>query len=305
MSPPWYGIFGFQIVFALLNCLLMPAEPPSSFRVIMVGAGNVAWHLAPALEQAGHQVVAVWSRHPEPAVALAARLQQAVPTSSLDFRQTEAEVVLLAVADQALAGVVREARFPAGGLVAHTAGSQPLAVLQAAGERGRTGVFYPLQTFSKAKPVDFRAVPFCVEGSDQESRQRLEALARSLSDQVYGMSSAERKALHVAAVFACNFTNHLLGIGFDLLERKQIPNHLLHPLIRETMDKALAFPPFTVQTGPAFRGDGQTVAEHLRLLASTPDYQQLYHLLSESIRERTGPTEQEKQESPGENGFRS
>lgn len=266
---------------------MVVVERQEKQRVVIVGAGNVAWHLAPALEQAGHQVVAVASRHLETAKALVERLQQAVPGTSLDFSQTAADVVVLAVADGVLEEVVREARFPQHSLVVHTSGTQPLAVLEAAGSMGRTGVLYPLQTFSKAKQVEFQAVPFCVEGVDASSQRQVEELARSLSEQVLVVSSEERRELHLAAVFACNFTNHLLGIGFELLKGMSVPAHLLHPLVRETVAKALAFPPFTVQTGPAARGDEATMAEHLRLLTSHSGYQQLYRLLSESIHQHS------------------
>lgn len=261
----------------------MPADVPASFRIVMIGAGNVAWHLAPALEQAGHQMQAVYSRTPEKAAALATRLYRAEPTASLDFSGFEAALFLIAVPDQALPEVLRQTRFPQGSLVAHTSGSQPLPVLKAAGANLKTGVLYPLQTFSKVKPVDFAAIPVCVEGSDEETLQQLKAVALSVSPQVYEMSSADRKALHVAAVFACNFTNHLLGISFDLLRQHHLPANLLHPLILETVQKALSFPPFMVQTGPAVRNDGAILAEHLRFLQTEPGYRRLYEVLSASI----------------------
>ena len=261
----------------------------------------MAWHLAPALERAGHHVVAVVSRHLRSAKKLAYRLQWAEPGTSLDFSGTAADVVVLAVADKALGEVVREATFPSASLVVHTSGTQPLAVLAEADLVRGIGVLYPLQTFSKAKPVDIRTVPFCVEGGDFVSQEQVERLARSLSEQVQVVSSAERKVLHLAAVFACNFTNHLLGIGFELLQNTGLPPHLLHPLIRETVDKALAFPPFSVQTGPAVRGDEETMAEHLRLLSSAPGYQQLYRLLSERIQRQAGERGEAEKADRGEN----
>lgn len=254
------------------------------YRVAVIGAGNVAWHLAPALEQAGHQVEAVYSRSPEKAAQLAARLQQATPLTSLDFSSSLADIFLLALADRALPEVLEEAQFPQGSLIAHTSGSHPLSVLEGVGPSLKTGVLYPLQTFSKARPVNFATVPFCVEGLDAESRRMLLALAKSLSQLVYEVGTEERKRLHIAAVFACNFTNHLVGIGFDLLDQAGLPGHLLHPLIRETVEKALLHSPFAVQTGPAVRGDRAIVEEHQRLLHDQPAYQRLYRILSESIK---------------------
>lgn len=266
----------------------MAQERPGKYRVVVIGAGNVAWHLAPALEQAGHRVEAVYSRSPENATILAARLQNAFPVASLDFRTSSAGVFLVAVTDQALPEVLQVARFPSGSLVAHTSGSQPLSLIAAVGTSLKKGVLYPVQTFSKAKPIDFVTVPICVEGADMESHKVLLNLANSLSEQVYEVGSEERKRLHLAAVFACNFTNHLLGIGFDLLEQAGLPSHLLHPLLRETVDKALAYPPFTVQTGPAARGDRAILEEHLRLLRDQPAYQRLYRILTESIKGTPG-----------------
>jgi predicted short-subunit dehydrogenase-like oxidoreductase (DUF2520 family) len=124
-----------------------------------------------------------------------------------------------------------------------------------------------------------------VEGADAESRKQLLALARTLGEQVYEVGSEERKKIHVAAVFACNFTNHVLGVGFDLLQQAGLPARLLHPLVRETVEKALAYAPFAGQTGPAVRGDLVIVEEHLRLLSDQPRYQRLYRLLSESIQD--------------------
>jgi predicted short-subunit dehydrogenase-like oxidoreductase (DUF2520 family) len=255
-------------------------------RVVVLGAGNVAWHLAPALEQSGHQIVAVYSRTYNRAAALASRLQTAHACTNLAFSDMAASIFVVAVPDQAIPEVMAQARFPKGSLVVHTSGSLPLTVLEAGGPDIRKGVLYPLQTFSQNKPVDFAMVPICVEGEDPENTRLLTALARTLTDRVYVVQSEERRQLHLAAVFACNFTNHLLGIGFDLLHKAGLPEQLLHPLVEETLQKALRFPPFTVQTGPAVRGDQQVVEEHLRLLADQPGEQTLYQLLSQSIRSK-------------------
>jgi predicted short-subunit dehydrogenase-like oxidoreductase (DUF2520 family) len=147
----------------------------------------------------------------------------------------------------------------------------------------RGGVFYPLQTFSPGRAIDWPAVPLCIEAADAAAEAILLTLARSLSHDVRRLNSAQRLKLHVAAVFANNFTNHLLGIADALLAEAELPPELLAPLVRETVDKALANPPFVVQTGPAVRHDAPTLAAHHAALAAHPAWQALYAQLTASI----------------------
>ena len=171
---------------------------------------------------------------------------------------------------------------PDGALVAHLAGVLPLAIF-AAQPRVRGGVFYPLQTFSPGRAINWPAVPLCIEAADLAAEATLLNLAGSLSQHVLRLDSAKRLKLHVAAVFANNFTNHLLGIADALLAEAALPATLLAPLVRETVDKALAHAPFTVQTGPATRHDGPTLAAHQAALAAHPAWQMLYSQLTASI----------------------
>lgn len=251
-------------------------------RIAVIGAGNVAWHLAPALAAAGHTVTAIYSRSPASREALARLLPAAQPIGSLDLLDMGVEMVLIAVPDAALAGVAAALKVVPGTLVAHTSGSQPLDVLQPV-QGAHPGVFYSLQTFSKSKPVDFGKVPLLVEAQHAETLRQLEALAQSISRKVQRVNSDARKQLHLAAVFACNFTNHMLGISWQLLQEANLPKELLQPLIAETIEKASGQDPFAVQTGPAVRGDENVLQAHLRLLEGHPRYQDLYRQLSRSI----------------------
>ncbi|OKL38922.1 Rossmann-like and DUF2520 domain-containing protein [Pontibacter flavimaris] len=251
-------------------------------NIALIGAGNVGWHLAQALQAGGHTVTAVYSRTAAPREELTRLLPQAQPISSLNLQSINAEVVLLAVPDAALAAVAAALQVKPGTLVAHTSGSQPLAIL-AAVAGARTGVFYPLQTFSKTKAVDFWQVPILLEATDDETLQQLQALAQSISNSAEAVASGARKQLHLAAVFACNFTNHLLGISRQLLQEASLPHHLLQPLIRETIAKAMQQHPYTVQTGPAVRHDQNVLDEHLYMLQRHPELQELYRLLTQSI----------------------
>jgi predicted short-subunit dehydrogenase-like oxidoreductase (DUF2520 family) len=262
-------------------------------RIAMIGAGNVAWHLAPALVAVGHAVTAIYSQNPSSREALAKQLPQAQPISTLNLQHMAVDVVVLAVPDAALAGVAAELEVAPGTIVVHTSGSQPLALLQPI-QGAHIGVFYPLQTFSKSKPVDFANVPLLVEAQDQETLQPIEQLARSISQKVQQVSSEARKQLHLAAVFACNFTNHLLGISQQLLQEANLPKELLHPLIEETIEKALRQNPFSVQTGPAVRGDENVLQAHLHMLQPHPRYQAIYNQLSKSIQAQASDKEPSK-----------
>ena len=248
-----------------------------------IGAGNVAGHLALALQAAGHRVGYIYSRQLANAVALAERVTEARAVESLNLSQVEPGLFLLAVPDDALPQVATDLQVPAGSLLAHVSGSLPLTALPEKPSVQR-GVFYPLQTFSRQRALDLRTVPFCIEGETEAVAETLVQLARTLSDSVQVVSSGKRRTLHVAAVFASNFTNHLLAQSSRLTAAEELDFNLLHPLVTETFAKALAASdPATVQTGPARRHDTRTITAHLEYLAPNPELQQLYRLLSESI----------------------
>ncbi|MCI1189331.1 DUF2520 domain-containing protein [Hymenobacter sp. DH14] len=257
-------------------------KPINSLRIGLFGTGRVASQLGPALVAAGHRVAFVWGRTPAAATALAAQLPGTRVLPTLAAPLPPADVYLLAVPDAAVAPLLAGTIWPAGALVAHLAGALPLAVFEAQ-PAVRGGVFYPLQTFSAGRAIDWPAVPLCIEAADAAGEATLLALAGSLSRDVRRLSSAQRLKLHVAAVFANNFTNHLLGIANALLAEAELPAELLAPLVRETVAKALANPPFAVQTGPAVRHDAPTLAAHEAALAAHPAWQALYAQLTASI----------------------
>ncbi len=250
-------------------------------HITFIGAGNVAWHLSQALEDAGHTLVEVYSRNLSHARELAKHLYDAQAVNSLDFSQSQAEVFIIAVPDDAVFDIAEDTIFPEKATVFHTSGTLPLATLKKFRNRG---VFYPLQTFSKSRRMDMQKVPFCLEASNDQTEELLVALAQSISKTVYLVSSEERKVLHIGAVIACNFTNHLLAVSKQIVEAQGLEFDLLKPLIEETLTKALAAEdPALVQTGPAIRGDEQTIQQHLRFLREQPLQQKIYKLLTESI----------------------
>ena len=250
----------------------------------MIGAGNVAWHLAPALEDAGLVIECVYSRQPKHAQQLADRLYGTDVQEHLDFSESEATLFILAVSDDAMAEVAQQLILPEEATLVHTSGSQPLRALRPA-DTPLTGVFYPLQTFSRHRSPDFRAVPICLESDDSDVLLWLTKLAKKISRHVALVNSEERQALHTAAVLANNFTNHLLHMAEAFVEAHHLDFTLLHPLIEETLLKALESSPALAQTGPAVRGDDTTIKRQLRQLrAFDPEYAKVYRVLTQHIR---------------------
>lgn len=257
----------------------------AKFGISIIGAGRVGWHLAQALSAAGYPIYEVWSLHQSQAELLTEKLPHALVAHSLDFSASQARLFFLTVTDAALEDTSRRLILPPGAVLVHTSGSQPLTVLHAAAQQ--RGVFYPLQTFSKEKIVDFANIPICLEASDSATLQLLEQVAGALSNQVIRLSAAQRRQLHLAAVFACNFSNHMLRIAHDLLAESNMPADLLHPLIEETMQKALTLGPQQAQTGPALRGDMPILELHQKQLFQHPQWATLYKLISDDIRHNT------------------
>lgn len=243
-------------------------------KILIIGQGNVGTHLARAFRQAGHTVDSAGMRE------LDGCLEDKVGSS-------DAGILLLCVRDSEIGEIAgRLAGFR--GIVAHTSGSVPMTALSDALPGHECGVLYPLQTFSKGVAMRYDDIPFFIEGSTARACEALSALASSVSPDVYPADSAMRKRLHVAAVFACNFVNHLWSIADSWLGDSGLDFHILLPLIRMTLDKASKGAPADMQTGPASRGDTEVVAEHMRMLAGAPEMQRIYSILSESIiKERT------------------
>lgn len=258
----------------------------ASQRVVILGAGRVATHLAPALVAAGYQLVQVWSRTMTSASALAQPL--GIPyTDDLTAVPTDADVYIACVADGALSEVAKEIvahvqRSSHSSLFLHTAGSVSIDAWREAGAT-HYGILYPLQTFSKERLVNMREVSLFVEASCEDSLARTEALAHSISSRVFRADSRRRALLHIAAVFACNFTNAMYDAAHRLLATDDIPFEVLLPLIDETAAKVHALTPREAQTGPAVRGDMNVMQRHLQALAEDESLQTMYELISNYI----------------------
>ena len=255
----------------------------SNKRIVLIGAGNVATHLGLAFQAKGCEIVQVYSRTEESAKDLAERLQ--VPyTVSLEEVSANADLYIVAVKDAALQEVIPSlVKGREDALFVHTAGSISMDVWK--GCARRYGVFYPMQTFSKLRMVDFSSVSFFVEASGSDELRLLKELAMSLSPKVYEASSEQRRYLHLAAVFACNFTNHMYALSASLLEKQGLPFDAMLPLIDETARKVHELPPVQAQTGPAIRRDENVMDKHLAMLSEEPVMREIYEKISKNIQE--------------------
>lgn len=249
----------------------------------MIGSGRVASILAPAFENAGHRCAAVYSLHLANAKKLADKLYDCQVLDYPDFSDLALDVILLAISDDALPEVIDQLVCNSYSVVAHTSGGIELSILARFGSKA--GVCYPVQSFSAGRKLKMDEVPFCIEANSPETESILVALAGSLSQELYYLNSAQRRDLHVAAVFASNFTNYLLSCAWEYMHVRDVNTDLLLPLIKETIEKALEHDPRKVQTGPAVRGDNQVVENHLQRLSDLPAMQRLYRELSGSIQD--------------------
>src|SRR5690606_3932997 len=259
--------------------------------ISFIGAGNVGWHLAQALEDAGHVISEVYRRDPQNARLLVSKLYDTHIQPDLNFADSDAQIIVLAVPDHALESVLERAVLPPKIMLVNTSGSIALQKLRQLTEiysdvPVRVGVMYPLQTFTKDDEIDYEKVPFCIEAADEDREDVLVKVAQTISNVVYRIDSDERRILHIAATIANNFSNYLYGVAHDLLDNYQIEFEILQPLLEQTVKKAFAIgDPSKGQTGLAVRGDWEIIAQHLKLLQEiNPEWANLYRFMSDQIR---------------------
>ncbi|HMQ47184.1 MAG TPA: DUF2520 domain-containing protein [Saprospiraceae bacterium] len=250
--------------------------------VTLIGAGNVAWHLGGRLRACGLPVTQVFSRSEQHARALALHVQAQAIDQLEHLSESKDQLFIIAVSDNAIAEIAAHSSkfLSKGAFVVHTSGATPSSVL--APFFPSSGVFYPLQTFSKNSALTFDGLPICVYSPDKKRESSLFDLAMLLSANARRTTDKERARLHLAAIFVNNFCNYLYHIADDLLKEKELPFELLLPLMEGTLAKLKNSRPIDVQTGPARRGDTQTIRTHLEALEQT-DYRMLYELLSHQI----------------------
>ena len=232
-------------------------------KIVLIGRGRLATNLEHALLSAGHEVASINSR-------------------TLEALPLEADVYIVAVKDAALADVIRAAtKGRESQLFVHTAGSMPMDIFN--GLTVHYGVFYPMQTFSKERLVDFNDISVFLETNDAVSMERLKMLSTTLTTHIYELDSEGRKHLHLAAVFACNFVNHCYALSAEVLAAKGLPFSVMLPLVDETAQKVHELSPREAQTGPAVRGDQNVMQMQANILAGNPAVKQIYEALSNDI----------------------
>lgn len=238
---------------------------------VIIGSGNVATHLLQAFLQSNTlKVIQCFNRKEI--------TRDDIPVTADISQLQEADVYVIAVSDDAIAEIASQIHF-SGKLVVHTSGSVGMDALH---PKNRRGVLYPLQTFSKERNINYSEIPFCIEAENEDDYLLLEKLVTPISSHVFRIDSEKRRKLHLAAVFVCNFVNHLYQIGYEITEANDLSFDLLKPLIKETAAKIETAVPKDLQTGPAKRNDQKTMAKHLEMLA-LPEQKQIYKLLSQAI----------------------
>ena len=244
-------------------------------KVVLIGAGNVAYHLIQAFAKSTKvEVIQVLAR--QKGTLISQIDSNKIIDSYTDLAM--ADLYIIAVSDDAIASVSSQIPFE-NRLVVHTSGTVPMAALDS---KNRKGIFYPLQTFSKDKALDFSQIPICLESEGESDFEFLENVAKIVSNNVYKISSEQRKALHVSAVFVNNFVNHLYQIGNEICIDNNVSFEILKPLIMETANKVMTLSPKEAQTGPAKRKDTKTIKTHLDFL-SNENHAIIYKILTQSI----------------------
>ena len=251
-------------------------------KVVIVGSGNVAESLAQAIAEAeGLELVQVFARNEERGRKVAELSKTEWSNSSL----AEADLYLISVSDNAVAGCAKLLHIPQNAVVAHTAGCCPMEALVPHEHRA---VFYPFQTFSVGRKVDFKKGYIFVEGATEHAIQTVEEAAHALTTNVLPADSARRAVIHLSGVFACNFANAMYANAAEVLAKEGLPFDIVAPVIEETAQKVIeVLNPATTQTGPARRGDSETLERHRKMLANEPQKRELYDKISEDICERT------------------
>ncbi len=247
-------------------------------KVSILGAGNVATQLALVLKKAGHQIIQIYNRSDDAGKELAKTVAASF-TSDLKTL-TGADIYIVAVKDDAIAEIA--AGFEIGDkIVAHTSGTKTKNLLE--NSSSNFGIFYPLQTLTKSAKVDFKNVPLLIEGNNDKTSEKLEELAQSISQKVYQIDEQQRQWVHVAAVFANNFTNHLFTISESILNEHGMKLDILKPLIFRFIESLEKHSPAEIQTGPAARKDFQIIEKHVQLLGNDARLQNIYLILTDSI----------------------
>jgi Uncharacterized conserved protein len=247
--------------------------------VCILGAGNVATHLGKSIKNAGIKVLQVYNRTKPAGIELAEDLECGY-TSDLNEINEDASLILFCVSDSAISHILKSRTWE-NKLLVHTSGTIPSEIFEH--YTNRFGVIYPLQTFTKEREVDFSGIPLFIIANSSDTLEGIKSFSEKLSKRVFEIDSDKKAILHLAAVFANNFSNHMYGIADELLKKNDLSFELLFPLIEETAHKAMKLNPWKAQTGPAIRNNAGIMKKQTEMLASEPEWQKIYTFVSESI----------------------
>lgn len=249
-------------------------------KIAVVGAGNVAYTLCKAMKDKGMNPYCVFVRD----AGKVSKVSEDLGVEAVsDYEKVlQSDLTIIAVNDDSISEVASHL-IDYKGLVVHTSGTKPSAVLN---RTGRYGVFYPLQTMSKNREISFDQVPLLVYANSDEDLTKLKEFASIFSKKAVVCDDEQRKAIHLAAVYVSNFTNVMLGIGDGLLQEKGLSLDIMKPLVMEMMEKSFVKSPKNALTGPASRGDFATIGEHEKMLSYHPDELAIYMILTDYIIEK-------------------
>lgn len=250
-------------------------------KIGIIGTGNVAWHFARLFSQADVSISGILVRSIKRASSKGFEQQfGASLEDNLDSLISRSDLLIIAVNDEHIAEVAKNCR-DFDGLVCHTSGSVSLELLS--GLCKNSGVFYPFQTLSRGIEIPPSGIPICIEATKPEDARKLLLLASTIGTPAAKVDSEQRLMLHISAVLASNFTNHLMVLAKQLLDQNALDFSLLRPLMRETIRKAFSMDPSLAQTGPAKRADLETIRKHIEVLEDKPEILSVYRKLSDSI----------------------
>lgn len=250
-------------------------------KIVLIGAGNLAVNLAKSLVFAGHDIIQVYSKTAKSAGSLA-KMIGCMPVTDISSVAYDADLYIISVKDCVISSLISElCKGREERIFLHTAGSIDIDVFKT--YASHYGVLYPMQTFSKQREVSFSDIPCFIEANDDIADNAIKSLACSISNDVRHLSFADRRFLHLSAVFACNFVNHCYTMAADILKSRDIPFEVLLPLIDETASKVHDIPPFEAQTGPAVRYDSNVIEAQMQLLENKPALKELYDIISRNI----------------------
>ena len=254
---------------------------PMKKKVVIIGSGNVATFMARKLRKAGNAIVQIYSRNGDAAWELA-QASNAEAVSEISKISSKADLYVIAVKDDAIQEV-SDALNVDGGIVVHTSGTAPIETLK---KHNATGILYPYQTVRKEESPERLQMCVMFDGNSDDVTEIIEEFAFQLSDYTTRVTDAERRVYHLAAVLVNNFSNHLVVLANELLEKHALDTEYLKPIIMKTAEIAVLDEPFESQTGPARRGDETTIQLHQQMLADNPILAEIYSKITESIKQK-------------------